>query len=299
MGTDERGKQHMLGRSKSGAINHDSKKKTHSQKRPLPDKNHPVIQSQQQTTKHTGNKRQKSEKNSHKQLVGKIQGEDDDDDEGLLAAAAAWASDRDVEQHPQTKRQGQRQDVTIKKSLSPASSASVLPEKYSLHITQLSFDCQDWDLRQHFAQAGCDVLSVRLVYDRYADTKTFRGVAFVDVADVDSYQIGLQQLHKSTLLGRRINVRQVKSTSELAAIVESTKIKVAQTIREQKEAKAEAKQKSTTNTKPQSDGKEKETNKSYWKSRGGKKHQKQSPKLTKQQRKRRAAIIMSLKRKKA
>jgi hypothetical protein len=82
------------------------------------------------------------------------------------------------------------------------------------------------------------VTSVRLVYDR--DQKTgerhFRGVAFVDLADEQSYKLGLEFHNKSFLgKGRRVNVRPTRTKSELSDIVRRTEEKVATLIARSKE----------------------------------------------------------------
>jgi hypothetical protein len=87
-----------------------------------------------------------------------------------------------------------------------------------------------------------------MVYDRSSATtrRTFRGVAFVDVADEASFETALKHCHKSLLvLGsssrcsnkRKINVRPVRTKQELAEIVQHTKQKVAETIRTEKAKK--------------------------------------------------------------
>ena len=120
------------------------------------------------------------------------------------------------------------------------------PQLYSLHLTQLSYDATDFDIREHFIKHGCmNIPSIRLVYD-HPDTrgdgskqKKFRGVAFVDIYmnTYDEYQALIQQLHGSNMLQRKINVRPVKSKVELASIVQQTKLYVNQQIQIEKEKK--------------------------------------------------------------
>ena len=122
------------------------------------------------------------------------------------------------------------------------------PQLYSLHITQLSYDATDFDIREHFIRHGCmNIPSIRLVYD-YHDAKgdglkqkqkKFRGVAFVDIYmdTYESYAALIQQLHGSIMLQRKINVRPVKSKVELASIVQQTKAYVNQQIQIEKEKK--------------------------------------------------------------
>jgi hypothetical protein len=122
------------------------------------------------------------------------------------------------------------------------------PQLYSLHLTQLSYDATDFDIREHFIRHGCmNIQSIRLVYDSH-DTKgdgskqaqkKFRGVAFVDIYmdTYESYEALVQQLHGSIMLQRKINVRPVKSKVELASIVQQTKLYVNQQIQIEKEKK--------------------------------------------------------------
>jgi hypothetical protein len=120
------------------------------------------------------------------------------------------------------------------------------PQLYSLHLTQLSYDATDFDIREHFIRHGCmNITSIRLVYDHDNNKKSdgfkkkFRGVAFVDIymETPESYETLLHQLHGSTMLQRKINVRPVKSKVELATIVQQTKLYVHQQIQIGKEKK--------------------------------------------------------------
>jgi hypothetical protein len=121
------------------------------------------------------------------------------------------------------------------------------PQMYSLHLTQLSYDATDFDIREHFIRHGCmNIPSIRLVYDHQDNAKgdgwkpkKFRGVAFVDIYmdTYESYETLIQQLHGSTMLQRKINVRPVKSKVELASIVQQTKLYVHQQIQIEKEKK--------------------------------------------------------------
>ena len=91
------------------------------------------------------------------------------------------------------------------------------------------------------AAVGGTVTSVRLVYDRERNHKTFRGVAFVDmiVADQTTYESVLQKMHGSYLLKRKINVRPVKTKQELAVIVKQTAEQVQVQIQAEKAKKKE------------------------------------------------------------
>jgi hypothetical protein len=146
----------------------------------------------------------------------------DDEDADLMAAAAAWAA---------------RDSSTEEKAVAKPAPSAFADAPKSLHITQLPFDATDFDIRGHFVTQGVVITSLRMVYDSgLGGRKQFRGVAFIDVLDEDSFQAALK-LNKSTLLKRRINVRPTRSKTELANIVERTKELVTDKIRKQKELK--------------------------------------------------------------
>ena len=210
-----------------------------------------------------------------------------EEDEELLVAAAQWARKETAE-------------VDQDKST------------FSLHLTQLSFDTKEYDIRTLFEKNSCIVTSVRKVYDRSGNEKTFRGVAFVDVSDKKSYDTALA-LDRRVLLGRRINVRPTKTKEELADIVERTKELVAEKIRKEKERQDAAKVKGGPTK--DDEAKEQKVPRGNGRKRDGdsavgkkdKRPRKASSevetkadadrKLTKQERNRRAAIIMSKRRK--
>jgi RNA recognition motif-containing protein len=209
-----------------------------------------------------------------------IDNNDDDDDSWIVQEVAVWAAAKSLDQDlsPETATntelkvvQSQRNKATKqqqvsnnlptkrknqiscsaldsgRKSISPTKSDRPVIKQlhntnavHSLHVTQLSYDATEYDIRQHCIQAGCiGVQSVRLVYDDHQSEgkKKFRGVAFIDWLDVESYECALQTLHGSMLLSRKINVRPVKSKLELANIVHQTKAYVTQQIRIEKEKK--------------------------------------------------------------
>lgn len=167
--------------------------------------------------------------------------ESDDDDEHLLqAAAAAWASTAEASKDnndnttpPFSSSSAQHQDNSNDEA---TTAVAAPPPPCSVHITQISFQANQLDLHRHFAtHGGCMVSSVRLVYDKGLDRqRQFRGVAFIDLADFDSYQKALE-LDKSILMGRKINVRPTKSTQELSNIVQTTQQLIATKIRSSKD----------------------------------------------------------------
>jgi RNA recognition motif-containing protein len=145
---------------------------------------------------------------------------DDGDDNELLAAAAAWAQ-RD--EPPTTTPVSGLHDEKI--------------HDLSLHITQLPYDANELDLRRLFAEQGCRISSIRLVYDRDEKGRktVFRGVAFVDLVDKESYDKALSLNRKSPIRGRKLNIRPTKSKQELASIVSRTRELVQEKIQKQRE----------------------------------------------------------------
>ena len=148
-----------------------------------------------------------------------------DDEDELLAAAQAWAND------PERKEEERKLDYY---------NDDHDDKLYSLHVTQLSYEANEHGIRTIFAEAGCLISSIRLVYDGIGAERTFRGVAFLDVCDEESYKKALA-LNRRMLLGRRMNVRPTKSKDELIDIVARTKEIVAMKIQRQKD-KQEAKE---------------------------------------------------------
>ena len=91
--------------------------------------------------------------------------------------------------------------------------------KCTLYINQLNLATTKHDLRQYLTAAGCRVMDCRVVYKDHTST----GVAYVDVADEDSMQVGLS-LHQETFAESKLLVRRHVSREELLNIVRSKKI---------------------------------------------------------------------------
>jgi hypothetical protein len=139
---------------------------------------------------------------------------------------------------------------------------------FSLHLTQLPYNCTEMEIRELFGKIGCQsssILDVRMVYDpidssdvknkktkldkKIHDAKSdnneaknatnrFRGVAFVDVIDEKTYQLAIELIHqKIKIRSRLINVRPVKTKAELNEIVQSTKQKRKEQIQQDKTGK--------------------------------------------------------------
>ena len=169
---------------------------------------------------------------------------DEDDDNELLTAASAWASStvQDVEDIfvDDAAVSGEIESKNITSDVMQNTNRSSLSQSiYSLHLKNVPYDASQGDVRFAFAEKGCNVTSVRLVYDRDQSTgeRNFRGVVFIDFADEKSYDLGLKEFHNKSFLGkgRRISVRPTRTKSELSDIVRRTEEKVATLIARSKE----------------------------------------------------------------
>mmetsp|Transcript_14635 Transcript_14635/g.40671 ORF Transcript_14635/g.40671 Transcript_14635/m.40671 type:complete len:321 (+) Transcript_14635:143-1105(+) len=230
--------------------------------------------------------------------------DDDNNDDDLLAAAALWA--REEAEEDETEK------MSSKSTSFHPSGYTKSQQNYSLHITQLPYDSTDFDLRKLFAEHGCTVTSIRLVYDHDTDGRKtlFRGVAFVDVLDSQSYETALKLHHKTSIRGRRLNVRPCRSKGELAEIVARTQELVKEKIRQQRsgdttetnvtseEPAQSSAPKSKSNENKISASKRKNQNSKERKSNKKPRVDKDGKpiKLTKKERNRRAAIIMQKRR---
>lgn len=216
----------------------------------------------------------------------------DDSDDELLAAAAMWAGDEgdSAEEEP----------TAVTNQLST-------PQNLSLHITQLPYDSTEFDLRKLFAEQGCSITSIRLVYDHDTEGRktVFRGVAFCDFLDVTSYHNALKLHHKSSIRGRKLNIRPCKSKEELAAIVARTQDLVREKIHQQLSGKDITKSTSTPPKPANNKSHKSKSSGTKRKSNDQKDRKNKKPrvdkdgkpiKLTKKERNRRAAIIMQKRR---
>ena len=248
---------------------------------------------------------------------------DEDEDQELLAAAAAWADQRQKQQ-------------------SEVSNSSSIPENgliHSLHMTQLPYDANEWDIRQVLSENGCGdeydefgtssstISSIRLVYDKDSQGRKtlFRGVAFVDFTTLESYQTALSLHHKVKLRGRKLNLRPTKTKNELAQIVTQTQALVEEAKKQQQRKKHSDLHEDGVKSGPGSDDHEKrkggakgnnrdgktrtvkkktkdqpkhkvksgDESKSSSSTKGAKTAKDPNRKLTKKERNRRAAIILS------
>ena len=161
----------------------------------------------------------------------------EDDEEELLAAAANWANAKATSDHvgeidDESDQDSEPTDFVAFPSATTNPFAPVPNKTYSLHVTQLSYEATEYDVRTLFLTKGCIVTSVRLVYSHPGCQ--FRGVAFVDVQDEPSFQKALK-LHRTYHLKRRINVRPTLVKEELGKIAEATKERIHTIITQQQQ----------------------------------------------------------------
>jgi RNA recognition motif-containing protein len=239
------------------------------------------------------------------------------EDEELLAAAANWAGAEIVSGDDEKGgvvdggAAPSEQHAEALSQVNPRRQRGKSNQKFSLHVTQLSYNATDYDIRSLFSTQGCLVTDLRMVYKNRDDTarREFSGVAFVDVKDEASFSLALQ-LHRKIHLGRKINVRPTRSREELGQIVEATREKVAAIIQSSGGRVPGTKGPASANKKPeQSNRKPKTGQKSKEKagekgseskrpphsSRGKKNIAKFKPpnrKMTKKERNRKAAILL-------
>ena len=76
-----------------------------------------------------------------------------------------------------------------------------------LYVGNLSFQTQDFDLREHFAQFG-EVVSANIITDR--DTGRSRGFGFVEMADQQAADAAQQGTDGQELDGRQLKVNEAK-----------------------------------------------------------------------------------------
>ena len=213
---------------------------------------------------------------------------DSEDDQNLLMAAGQWAQNEDemddeaetstaqadtasnwdyVKQNKRDKKTSVKQGVKAEATTQPIP----VPKNYSLHLTKVPFDATQTTIRYAFIEKNCTVTSVRLVYDTNQKTRerTFRGVAFVDLADESSFDIGLK-LHNTAFLGskRKVNVRPTRSRNELSEIVKKTEERVAMLIARSKEKKRSREEEGDNDGEGDTDAKKKKQLKKNKKKRG-------------------------------
>src|ERR1043165_2853119 len=84
----------------------------------------------------------------------------------------------------------------------------------NIYVSNLSFNVQDEDLREFFAEYG-EVTSAKVIMDKF--TNKSRGFGFVEMADNTSAQKAISELDGATVEGRTIKVREAKPKEERPA----------------------------------------------------------------------------------
>jgi RNA recognition motif-containing protein len=77
----------------------------------------------------------------------------------------------------------------------------------NIYVSNLSFNVQDEDLREFFAEYG-EVSSAKVIMDKF--TNRSRGFGFVEMPDNASAQKAIQELDGATVEGRAIRVSEAK-----------------------------------------------------------------------------------------
>jgi len=81
----------------------------------------------------------------------------------------------------------------------------------NIYVSNLSFNVQDEDLREFFAEYG-EVSSAKVIMDKF--TNRSRGFGFVEMPDNAAAQKGIQELDGATVEGRAIKVSEAKPREE-------------------------------------------------------------------------------------
>lgn len=81
----------------------------------------------------------------------------------------------------------------------------------NIYISSLSFNVNDEDLRDVFADYG-EVTSAKVITDKF--TGRSRGFGFVEMPNDDEAQNAIKELHGAEYDGRTINVNEAKPREE-------------------------------------------------------------------------------------
>jgi len=81
----------------------------------------------------------------------------------------------------------------------------------NIYVSNLSFNVQDEDLREFFAEYG-EVSSAKVIMDKF--TNRSRGFGFVEMPDNAAAQRAIQELDGATVEGRAIKVSEAKPREE-------------------------------------------------------------------------------------
>ena len=77
----------------------------------------------------------------------------------------------------------------------------------NIHVSNLSFNVTDEDLKDFFAEYG-EVTSAKVIMDKF--TNRSRGFAFVEMSDQTAAQKAIQELDGATVDGRTIKVNEAR-----------------------------------------------------------------------------------------
>ena len=81
----------------------------------------------------------------------------------------------------------------------------------NIYVSNLSFNVQDEDLREFFAEYG-EVSSAKVITDKF--TNRSRGFGFVEVPDQEAAQKAISELDDGLVEGRAIKVMEAKPREE-------------------------------------------------------------------------------------
>jgi RNA recognition motif-containing protein len=81
----------------------------------------------------------------------------------------------------------------------------------NIFVSNLSFNVQDQDLRDFFAEYG-EITSAKVILDR--NTGRSRGFGFVEMSDDEAARKAIQELDGATVEGRAIRVSEAKPREE-------------------------------------------------------------------------------------
>ena len=84
----------------------------------------------------------------------------------------------------------------------------------NIYVSNLSFNVQDEDLREFFAEYG-EVSSAKVITDR--ETGKSRGFGFVEMSDDEAAKKAVAELDNATVEGRNIKVMEARPREERPA----------------------------------------------------------------------------------
>jgi RNA recognition motif-containing protein len=84
----------------------------------------------------------------------------------------------------------------------------------NIYVSNLSFNVQDEDLKDFFAEYG-EVTSAKVITDKF--TGKSRGFGFVEMSDEEAAKKAIAELDQATVEGRNIRVMEAKPKEEKPA----------------------------------------------------------------------------------